>query len=110
MLVCICCKSINNSVSLFRTQFVLDLLSFFKQFQFHCINLVLKSSINLNHKEGKLEEATIDKSTTISDSWGKNISGEGGGARGGGGDLYREEFPWGYCHGAIVFRVIVRKQ
>ena len=31
----------------------------------------LKSSTNLNHKDGKQEEATIDESTTISDSWGK---------------------------------------
>ena len=33
-----------------------------------------KSSINLNHKEGKQEGATINKRTTISDSWEKNIS------------------------------------
>ena len=33
-----------------------------------------KSSTNLNHKEGKQEEATIDKSTAISDSCEKNIS------------------------------------
>ena len=35
----------------------------------------LKSSTNLNHKEGKQVETTIDWSTTISDPWGKNISG-----------------------------------
>ena len=29
-----------------------------------------KSSANLNHKELKQEGATIDQSTTISDSWG----------------------------------------
>ena len=33
-----------------------------------------KSSTNLNHKEEKQEEATIDKSTAISDSCEKNIS------------------------------------
>ena len=33
-----------------------------------------KSSTNLNHKELKQKEATIDQGTTISDSWGKNIS------------------------------------
>ena len=32
-----------------------------------------KSSTNLNHREGKEEEAIIDKSTMISDSWEKYI-------------------------------------
>ena len=34
-----------------------------------------KFSTNLNPEEEKQEEATIDSSTTISDSSGKNISG-----------------------------------
>ena len=33
-----------------------------------------KSSTNLDHKEEKQEETTIDQSTKTSDSWGKNIS------------------------------------
>ena len=33
-----------------------------------------KPSSNLNHKEGKQEEATTNKSTTISGSWVKNKS------------------------------------
>ena len=37
MLISIGCESINNSVSLFHAQFVLDLFFFFKQFQSHCI-------------------------------------------------------------------------
>ena len=32
-----------------------------------------KSNTNLNHKEGKQEEATVDKCTTISDTWEKSI-------------------------------------
>ena len=49
----------------FHAQFVLDLFLFFKQFQSHCICKVFlmqksKSSTNLNHKEGKQEETTID--------------------------------------------------
>ena len=34
-----------------------------------------KSSTKLNHRKWKQEEATINQSTTICDSWGKNISG-----------------------------------
>ena len=34
-----------------------------------------KSATNLNHEEGKQEETTIDQSTKISDSWGKNVEG-----------------------------------
>ena len=33
-----------------------------------------KSRANLNHKEGKQEETTIDQSTNSSGSWGKNLS------------------------------------
>ena len=36
MLVSICYKSINNSVSIFHSQFALDMFFFFKQFQSHC--------------------------------------------------------------------------
>ena len=36
MLVSICYKSINNSVSIFHSQFVLDMFFFFKSFQSHC--------------------------------------------------------------------------
>ena len=32
-----------------------------------------KSATNLKHEEGKQEETTIDQSTKISDSWGKNV-------------------------------------
>ena len=57
-------RSINNSVSVFHTQFVLDLFFLFKQFQSHFIKFFLiqkpNSSAKLNHKEGKQEEATID--------------------------------------------------
>ena len=87
-----------------------------------------KSSTNLNHKEGKQEEATIDKSTSISDSWGKNMSCvifpwynlPGGWEVFLGaimqatnypkGNFPWGQFPWGYCQGAIIFGVIVRKQ
>ena len=34
-----------------------------------------KPSTNVNHKEGKQEETTIDQITKISGSWEKNISG-----------------------------------
>ena len=87
-----------------------------------------KPSSNLNHKEGKQEEATTNKSTTISGSWVKNKSrviypwnsflgeGEGGSfpraimkATNYPKDSFpREQFPGGYCHGAIIFEVIVR--
>ena len=68
MSVSIYWESINKSVSLFHTQFVLDLFFFSKQFQSHCIykvfsytNLIKsKSSTDLNPKEEKQEEATID--------------------------------------------------
>ena len=58
LLVCNCYRSINKSVSIFHTQFVLDLFFFFKQFKSHCfykVFLMQKSnpSTNLNHKEGK---------------------------------------------------------
>ena len=36
MLVSICYKTINNSVSIFHSQFALDMFFFFKQFQSHC--------------------------------------------------------------------------
>ena len=39
--VFICCESISKFVSLFHTQFVLDLFFFFKQFQSHCIYSLL---------------------------------------------------------------------
>ena len=77
--VCICWESINNSVSLFHTQFVLGLFFFFSSFslivfiKFFLIQKS-KSSTNLNHKEWKQEGATIDYSTTISDSWAKSMS------------------------------------
>ena len=58
LLVPICCESKYNSVSLFYTKFVLDLLFFFfKQFHFFYTKIKVK-------KEG----------TTITDSWDKNIS------------------------------------
>ena len=46
-------------------QIILDLFLFFKQFQSHCVlkfSLIQKSksSTNLNHKEGKQNEATIN--------------------------------------------------
>ena len=39
--VFICCESISKFVSLFHTQFVLDLFFLFKQFQSHCIYSLL---------------------------------------------------------------------
>ena len=42
--ISICCESINNSVSLFHTQFVLDLFFFFKQCQSHCVYKVFSYS------------------------------------------------------------------
>ena len=76
-----CCKSINKSVSLFHTQFALDLFFFFKQFQslvFIKFFLIQKSksSTNLNHKEGnKTKQLSICEITKIWNSRGKNISG-----------------------------------
>ena len=63
--VSFCREDINNSILLFHTQFVLDLLFFFKMFQSHCFYKVIfiqksKPITNLNHKERKNEEATID--------------------------------------------------
>ena len=64
--VSICCESINKSVSLFDTQFILDFvllfLSSFSLTVFIKFFLIQKSksSTNLNHKEGKQEETTID--------------------------------------------------
>ena len=57
------CKNLNKSVSLFHTQFILDLF-FFTQFQSHCVYklfLIQKSNYgtNLNRKKGKQEETTI---------------------------------------------------
>ena len=68
----------HKSVSLFHTRFDLDLfffLSSFSVFLFIKVFLIYKSksSTNLNHKEEKQKDATIDKSTTISDSWEKYI-------------------------------------
>ena len=75
MLISICYESINNSVLIFDTQVVLDLFFFFRQYNLTVfIKFFLIQSTNLNHKEGKQEEATVDSSTTISDSWGKDIS------------------------------------
>ena len=133
MLVSICYETINNSVSIFHTQFVLDLFLFFKQFQSHCVCKAFfrtksKPSSNLNHKEGKQEEATTNKSTTISGSWVKNKSRviypwnsflgereEGSFSRAimkatnyPKDSFPRQQFPGGYCHGAIIFEVIVR--
>ena len=53
-----------NELSLFHTQFIIDLF-FFTQFQSHCVYklfLIQKSKYgtNLTHKEGKQEETTID--------------------------------------------------
>ena len=55
LLVCNCYRSINKSVSIFHTQFVLDLFFFFKQFKSHCFSKVFlmqesNPSTNLNHK------------------------------------------------------------
>ena len=72
----ICCENINRSILLLLTQFIFDLLFFLNSFSltvFIKIFLIEKSipSTNLNHKEGNQEEATIDQSTKISDSWRK---------------------------------------
>ena len=44
LLVSICYGRINKSVSIFHTQFVLHLLFFFKQFQFHCFYRVFSNT------------------------------------------------------------------
>ena len=53
-----------------------------------------KSSTNLNHKEGKQEEATIDKSTAISDSCEKKYIVC---------NLSLGQFSWGKWDGGAVY-------
>ena len=77
----ICWESINNFFLLFHVQFVLTCSSFLSSFSptvfiKFFLTQKSKSSVNLDLKEVKKEDkATIDQSTTMSDSSEKNILG-----------------------------------
>ena len=69
-------RNINKSVSLFYTQFVLDLFFFSKQFRLTVLikfflKTKSKSSTNLNSKKERQEEMIIDQSTRFLIRWEK---------------------------------------
>ena len=135
MSVSFCYESINKSLSLFYTQFVLDLFFLFKQFQSHCVYKIFSyTKIKVYFKPQIRKTRGSNYHLKYCNFWflRKNIlsviypwdnfpAGQFSSrpfVRGAimwatnhpKGNFPRGLFPGAYCQGAIIFGIIVREQ